>query len=123
MITGIGNDIVEIDRIARAIEKYGAHFLDRIFTMQEQSYCKRYQEQAAVHFAGRFCAKEAISKALGVGIGKIVNWHDMEILNDEKGKPCVILSSSAKCYFENPHLLLSISHCRKYALATAIYTK
>lgn len=122
MIRGVGNDIIEVSRIEAIIAKYGRRFLDRIFTTEEQEYCLKHRD-AARHFAGRFAAKESIAKALGVGIGSLLSWLDIEIFNDENGKPCVFLSSKAQVTFTNPHLLITISHCREYANAVAIWSQ
>lgn len=116
---GIGNDIVEIERIRACFNEHGQRFLERIFTPKEQEYCLRYKD-AAIHIAGRFAAKEAIAKALGVGIGKTVSWQDIEVTNDATGKPSVVLSSRIKIVFSDPHVLVSISHCRLYATAVAL---
>ena len=119
MITGLGNDIIEIDRVRTSIERHGLHFLNRLFSTKEQDYCYRYQDPAP-HVAGRFAAKEAIAKALGTGFGEHLSWHDIEIINDESGKPIVHLSDTQRKKYNNPQVILSISHCNEYALATAI---
>lgn len=121
MITGIGNDIIEIKRIRDNLERYGQRFLDRIFTAEEQHYCLHFKDPAP-HLAGRFAAKEAISKALGVGIGAELSWLDISIGKSAKGAPVVVLSTEAKLRFQNPQILLSISHCKEYATAIAILT-
>ena len=73
------------------------------------------------NYAGRFAAKEAVVKALGTGLAKGVEWLDIEILNDDQGKPCVNFSSKAKLLFQQPPVHVSISHCHEYATATAIW--
>jgi len=120
-IKGIGNDIIEIARIENAIKKHGNAILNKIFTQREKNYCLKYGLPYQ-RFAGRFAAKEAILKALGYGISKNISWHDIEILNDENGKPYVILSEEVKKIFSNPDLFISISHCINYAAAFAIAT-
>lgn len=120
-LRGLGNDIIEIDRIRQSIERHGQHFLDRLFTPQEQEYCYKFKDPAP-HFAGRFAAKEAIVKALGTGFGSEISWHDIEILGDERSKPIVTFSDAAKSRFHNPHVLVSISHCTTHATAVAIWT-
>jgi holo-[acyl-carrier protein] synthase len=115
MIQGLGTDIIEVERIRRSIKEHGLHFLNRLFTQKEQDYCYKFQDPAP-HFAGRFAAKEAIAKALGTGFGEELGWHDIEIGNDEKGKPIVTLSEKVK----RGKVFLSISHCVNYATATAI---
>jgi holo-[acyl-carrier protein] synthase len=119
-IKGVGNDIIEIERIERSIQQYGDRFLHRIFTEKEITYCKKYR-MSSRHFAGRFAAKESIAKALGCGIGKILSWKDLEILNDKEGKPMVLLTTHIATRFDHPTLLISISHCRLYANAIAIW--
>ncbi|CCB86971.1 MULTISPECIES: holo-ACP synthase [Parachlamydia] len=121
-ILGIGNDIIEVQRIAKNIEQYGQKFLDRIFTTQEQAYCLKHRESAR-NFAGRFAAKEAIVKAFGTGFGAHVSWTDLEILNDASGKPHVHLSAALELQLPpNTQILISISHCKAYATAVAIWT-
>jgi holo-[acyl-carrier protein] synthase len=78
-IIGLGLDITEIDRIADTIERYGDRFLRRVFTDGEIAYCTR-RRVPAVHFAGRFAAKEAAMKALGTGHTQEVLWRDVEIV-------------------------------------------
>ena len=119
MSKGLGNDIIEIDRLERIISRYGQRFFDKLFTPVEQAYCLR-RAHASRHFAGRFAAKEAISKALGTGFGKDLAWLDIEITNDQNGKPVVTLTPTAAKHFGNPQILLSISHCHAYATAVAI---
>jgi holo-[acyl-carrier protein] synthase len=121
MIHGLGTDIIEIDRMRSSIERHGLHFLNRLFSQKEQDYCYRFQDPSP-HFAGRFSAKEAIAKALGTGFGAQLSWHDIEIINDDLGKPIVYLSETLKVKYKNPKILLSISHCTSHATATAIWT-
>lgn len=122
MIAGLGCDIIEISRIENSITTYGISFLDKIFTPNEQNYCKRFKNSAP-HFAVRFAAKEAISKAFGVGIGAKLSWLDMDVLNSSTGKPQVVLSSQIDLLFNNPQIELTLSHCKEYAMAVAIWLK
>lgn len=119
MIQGLGNDIIEIERMQKAIDRQGQRFLDRIFTPAEQQYCKRHNK-AARHFAGRFAAKEAILKALGTGLRQGISWLDIEIINDGNGKPCATLSPVLQVHFGQPLIFISISHCQTYATAVAV---
>jgi holo-[acyl-carrier protein] synthase len=119
-LSGLGTDIIEISRIRQSIERHGAHFLDRLFSQQEQDFCYKYQDPVP-HFAGRFAAKEAIAKAFGTGFGEQLAWHDIEIINDKLGKPIVHLSDTLKKKLSNPHIHLSISHSTDYATAVAIW--
>ena len=118
---GIGNDIVEIERIRLSIERHGQHFLNRLFTQLEQEYCYKFKDPAS-HFAGRFAAKEAVAKALGTGFGADLSWLDIEIVAGAYGRPHVHLSEKAKKFFKDPHILVSISHSAISATAVAIYT-
>lgn len=122
MIRGIGTDIVSIDRIAMAIQRHGDRFLNKIFTLREQQYALSHT-QSQVTFAGRFAAKEAIAKALGTGLSGAVCWKDIEVINNAQGKPTVQLSLSLQERFSSPTILISISHEKLYAVATAIWTE
>ena len=112
-----GIDAAEIPRIARAVERWGQPFLDRIFTADEQDYCRG----TARHLAGRFAAKEAISKVLGTGI-RTITWREMEILPDRRGKPTVYLhgraAETAKHLGLGP-ISVSITHTGDLAMAVA----
>jgi holo-[acyl-carrier protein] synthase len=114
MITGIGTDIIEIERIRRAIVNI-RRFEARIFTERESEYCRR-DRCWAQRFAGRFAAKEAVAKALGVSL----SWLDVEILCDENGRPSVTLSKRAAQIAGERSIMVSISHCRAYATACAV---
>lgn len=122
MILGIGNDIVEVSRIKALLIKYQDRFLHRVFTHLEQKYCLDKKEPAT-HFAGRFAAKEAIVKALGTGFTKGLKWVDIGIDHDTLGKPVVVLSPFAKELFCDANILISMSHCKEYATAVAIWTQ
>lgn len=119
MVRGIGTDIIEISRIRNSIARHGSHFLNKIYTQAEQEYCLAYND-AAPHFAARFAAKEAISKAIGTGIRDQVSWLEIEVRNQKNGQPHPILSKELDAFLQHPRFLLSISHCREYAVATAI---
>lgn len=121
MILGIGNDIVEVERIKAILRRYPQRFMNRIFTSHEQEYCLKRKEPA-IHFAGRFAAKEAIVKALGTGFRQGIHWLDIEIKADLKGKPLVYFSENLNHLFNFPFCHLSISHCKYYATAVAIWT-
>lgn len=120
MIRGIGVDIIEIERIKKAMDRYGK-FETRIFTGTEREYC-RSCSQPACHFAVRFAAKEAVSKALGNG-KRGIRWTDIEIVKDVRGKPRVRLSgNAAKLAAENGvgDIAVSLSFNKQSAVATAI---
>jgi len=121
-ILGIGTDIVECLRIAQMIERHGELFIDRVYTASEIAYC-RSRKQATQHFAGRWAAKEAILKALGTGWRRGISWRDIEVRNNEGGRPSVALCGGARDVVEQigvGEVLVTISHCRSHATAFAI---
>ena len=118
-ILGIGNDIIEVERIRKSVEKYGERLLDRLLTQKEKAYCLEFRDPA-LRIAGRFAAKEAIAKALGCGFGENIAWREIEILNNLSGKPEVHLAASLNDRFRSPQILVSISHCKLFATAIAI---
>jgi holo-[acyl-carrier protein] synthase len=122
MILGIGNDIIEVTRIKANVERYGERFLKRVFTEREQAYCLKRKEPS-IHLAGRFAAKEAVVKALGTGFSQGISWLDVEVYNDESGKPFIAVSPRLLEQFNAPQFLISISHCQEYATAFAIWEK
>ena len=120
MIVGIGNEIIEIERIEKAISKEG--FKDKIYTQRELENIKKRGNRAET-YAGVFSAKEAISKAIGTGVREF-SLTDLEILNDDLGKPYVVVSEKLdkiiKSKKEDYQIEISISHSKKYAIAMAI---
>jgi holo-[acyl-carrier protein] synthase len=122
MIVGIGNDIIEISRIEKIISQYGKRFLDRHFTQKEQDYCMQFKTSSR-NFSGRFAAKEAIVKALGSGIQVGIGWLDIEIVNNNQGKPEVSFSKRLHALFPQIHVMVSISHSHAYATAMAVAYK
>jgi len=100
MITAIGNDLAEIDRIRAAMEnpRTGARFRDRVFTRGEQEYCERRRVTKYQSYAARFAAKEATMKALGRGWGRYVGWLDIEVVRQRGSRPQIMLHGKAKEY-------------------------
>lgn len=119
MIIGIGTDIVEIERIEKAI-KTNERFLDKLFTEEENAFFKSKAMRAEV-IAGNFAAKEAISKALGTGI-RGFSFRDIEVLRDDLGKPIAKLNEKAVRILKNKeyNLNVSISHNNSSAIAFAV---
>ena len=120
MIVGIGNDIIEIERVEKAISKEG--FIAKVYTQREiENIVKRGNRTET--YAGIFSAKEAISKAIGTGVREFA-LTDLEILNDDLGKPYVIVSDKLNKIIqrkkENYQIEIAISHSKKYATAMAI---
>jgi holo-[acyl-carrier protein] synthase len=96
MICGIGVDLVRVDRLARALTRYGERFLRRVFTDREIAYCQGRAKQGVYQFAQRFAAKEAFSKALGVGLREGgIRWREVEVLPDPRGKPEIQVTGRA----------------------------
>ncbi len=120
MIAGIGTDLIEIARIQQAIEK-NPHFMERVYTINEIAYCQR-KKNSWQSFAARFAAKEAVSKALGTGIGP-VGLMEIEIVNAENGQPVVVLHGKAQRIAADRNIQqvhISLSHSEAYAMATAV---
>lgn len=86
MILGIGTDLCEVNRVERALERFGERFAARILVASELEVFRRRRARAG-YLAKRFAAKEAFSKALGVGIRFPVNWHNVWVVNERSGKP------------------------------------
>ena len=121
-IIGIGTDIVECLRIAQMIERHGELFLTRVFTPREIEYCSS-RKAATQHYAGRWAAKESVLKAMGTGWTRGISWRDIEVRNDEGGKPAIALGGGAREVCEQmqiAEMLISISHCRSHATAYAL---
>ena len=120
--SAIGIDIVEIARLAKVSKRWGKDFLNKVYTAKELAYAKskRFPEQ---HLAARFAAKEAIFKALGEVETDFVGWKNVEILNDNYGKPMVIWHGKAEATRKKRHLkgaVVSLSHTENYAVASAM---
>ena len=94
MIIGIGNDIIDIRRVEKTLERFGTRFTDRIFTEIEREKSDRRRMRAA-SYAKRFAAKEACSKALGTGLRRGVFWRDMGVVNLRGGQPTMKLTGGA----------------------------
>lgn len=119
MVKGIGTDIIEIERIERALLKRD-NFIKRMFTEKERMMFQSRNNKVET-IAGNFAAKEAVSKALGTGV--IFSWKDIEVLRDDLGKPEVILYGKAKDIFNDKkccNLQLSIAHNKSHAIANCL---
>ncbi len=124
MIYGIGVDLVRVDRIARGIERYGDRFLERVFTPREIAYCKARSRQGVYQFAQRFAAKEAFSKALGVGLrADGIRWREVEVLPNSMGKPEIQVTGRAQEFCQKAdikNMQLSLSDEDNHAIAVVI---
>ena len=122
MILGIGVDLVDVARIERAIGRHGDAFFQRIFTADEIAYCSK-MKSSAPHYAARFAAKEAVSKAFGTGIGADFGWLDIEVRRDDSGKPTIVLRGNAADFAKARGaraIHLSLSHTAAHAVAQVV---
>lgn len=122
MISGIGTDIVAIERFQRFVDANNSALLQRIFTERELMLCAARKNSASC-YAARFAAKEAFLKALGTGLRDGISWQDMEITQDNLGKPGLLLTGRARQIFTAQGLhtvLLSLSHDGGNAIAMVV---
>lgn len=120
-VVGIGTDIIECERIERMLHRHGNIFLARVYTAGEIDYCSG-RKAGVQHYAGRWAAKEAVLKSLGTGWAHGIQWTEVEVVNQQGGKPNIVLSGKAKQISEQlgiREVMISISHCRSYAVAYA----
>ncbi len=123
MIVGLGLDIAEIDRIEAAITRYGAPFIERLFTPSEVSYCESHRNRYE-RYAGRFAAKEAAMKALGTGWRHGIRWRDIEVTREPSGKPTLRLEGVARQFADRlgvKNITVTITHSGNLALAQVIF--
>ena len=122
MILGIGTDIIEVERIQTALQRFGDSFLQRILRPEEISYCHGFKNPAP-HIAVRFAAKEAIAKAFGTGMGAQLGWLDLQVCRKASGEPFIVLHGAGQTLFaarRATQLLITLSHTHNYATAVAI---
>ena len=122
MIVGSGIDLVEIHRIQKSVDRYGARFLNKIYTASEQAYCLR-KRNAAESLAARFAAKEAGAKALGTGISRGVTWLEIEVVREPGRRPALHFHGRAAEMarrLKAHRAALSITHTRDTAMASVI---
>ena len=122
-IIGLGLDATDTGRISDTIERYGERFLKRIFTEGEIAYCLR-RRVPAIHFAGRFAAKEATMKALGTGWSRGVRWVDIEVVREISGKPTLELKGEARKIADKlgvKHIAVTITHTAGQAMAMVVF--
>lgn len=114
-----GIDIIEIDRIKQSIEETDGKFCERVYTQKEIEYCESKKMQKYQHYAARFAAKEAVLKAISQLLESKfdIEWKEIEVLNDEQGRPFVNLLKKDVPIEE---IDISISHCKIYAVASVV---
>ena len=113
MIHGIGTDICDIRRIRASVQRHGERFAEKILTDAELAIWKRrsarWPERGLRYLATRFSAKEAFSKAIGLGMRLPMHWRLCEIANHPSGQPCIVLHGGLKDWFQARHLHAHIS--------------
>jgi holo-[acyl-carrier protein] synthase len=122
MLIGTGVDLIEVERIAHSIERFGERFLRRVYTDHEIAYCRR-RRISAESFAARFAAKEAGAKALGTGISRGVTWNEFQVSRSHGGRPVLELSGRAARLATElgvRAISLSITHTGSLAMATVV---
>lgn len=119
MIKGIGVDIIEIERIRESIESRGNRFLEKVFTPHEIAYCAA-KANSAQHYAARFAAKEALSKALSTGWAGEFRWKDVELTNDPSGQPHIALHGPLRDGLAGNAVHVSLSHSHSHVVAMVI---
>jgi holo-[acyl-carrier protein] synthase len=122
MLIGTGVDLIEIERIAHSIERYGERFLRRIYTDHEIAYCSK-KRSSAESFAARFAAKEAGAKALGTGISRGVTWIEFQVARQPGGRPVLELRGRAALLARElgvKNISLSLTHTGNLAMATVM---
>ena len=114
-----GIDIIEIERVKQCIEETDGKFCERVYTAKEIEYCESKKAQKYQHYAARFAAKEAVLKAISQTLKSKfdIEWKEIEILNDENGRPYVNL---LKKEINIDEIDISISHCKTYAVANVV---
>jgi holo-[acyl-carrier protein] synthase len=119
MLIGTGVDLMEIERIAHSIGRFGDRFLRRVYTASEIAYCLS-KRSSAESFAARFAAKEAGAKALGTGISWGVTWTEFEVKREPSGRPTLALNGRAQALAKElgvKSISLSLTHSREMAMA------
>tara|TARA_B110000037_G_scaffold207555_1_gene254658 strand:- start:611 stop:1021 length:411 start_codon:yes stop_codon:yes gene_type:complete len=120
-VIGIGVDIADIARIRDIIGRQKERFVQRVYTAAEQEYCERHRDPYK-HYAARFAAKEAVSKAFSTGIGEYLNWTSISVVKGERGEPLVELDEKGRALLEQvggSRVALSLSHSEETAIAFA----
>ena len=121
MIIGIGSDLIDIRRVERVIERHGEQFLQRVYTEREIRFCQG-RRRAIEQFAAHWAAKEAVMKALGVGLGAI-DWYDVEVVRNDEGAPALVITGRAAELAADRGVsrwLLTLTHTSTMAEAIAV---
>jgi holo-[acyl-carrier protein] synthase len=125
MIYGIGTDLVEINRIANIIKKWGERFTGKVFSQNEINYCQN-KAYPAIHYAARFAAKESFLKSLGIGLGMGVSLKDIEVINNPQGSPQLHMNEKIQAVLDERGITaihISMTHTREHAQAVVVLEK
>lgn len=125
ILIGLGSDLVDVARVAGVRERQGERFLSRVFTAEERAYCDgmKYPDK---HYAARFAAKEAVSKAFTTGIGAELGWKSISVYHGSRHEPLVRLDEKGAALLKQvggTHVLLTLSHTDTAAMAVAAVVK
>lgn len=125
ILIGLGSDLVDVARVAGVKERQGERFLSRVFTAEERAYCDgmKYPDK---HYAARFAAKEAVSKAFTTGIGAELGWKSISVYHGSRHEPLVRLDEKGEALLKQiggTHVLLTLSHTDTAAMAVAAVVK
>ena len=121
-VIALGIDLVEVARVRDLLTKHGERFKERTFTPGERAYCDANADPA-MHYAARFAAKEAVSKALGTGFAEGVGWTDIEVVRAASGQPGIVLHGTAARRAEElgiTKMLVTLTHTRESAAASVV---
>jgi holo-[acyl-carrier protein] synthase len=119
MIRSVGVDLVEVDRVQKAVERWGDRFLRRVYTGAEIEYCFQKGEKYR-SLAARFAAKEAVMKALGTGWRRGVRWVDIEVVRRPGSAPEIALHGQSRALGRDGRFLVSLSHTQTHAIAVVV---
>ncbi|MCO6466759.1 MAG: holo-ACP synthase [Bradyrhizobiaceae bacterium] len=120
MIVGIGTDVVDVPRIMHSFEQYGQRFLQRVFTDVEIAYCEQFGETRFLHYAARFAAKEAFSKAIGTGMRDGMAFKNVGIRNEQSGMPVMELYGQMLERWNDFTIHVTLSHTATVAVAVVV---
>jgi holo-[acyl-carrier protein] synthase len=118
-VFGVGIDLVKVERIRQALERFPARFRTRVFTAGEVSFCEAVGHKY-LSYAGRFAAKEAFAKALGTGLRGAIGWNEIEVRDNERTRPTIAVSGRAAQILGEKKTHLSITHLDDYAAAVVV---
>jgi holo-[acyl-carrier protein] synthase len=118
-VFGVGIDLVKVERIRLALERFPDRFRTRVFTAAEVAFCENLQHKT-LSYAGRFAAKEAFSKALGTGLRGAIGWREIEVRDNERSRPTIAVSGRAGRILGSKKTHLSITHLEDYAAAVVV---